>query len=145
MIDREDRKPDKKFRFVRIINPVVNIIIAKNIASLIVTRLAGSGLFNVLFINLSLSLSMISFKTFAELVIKNDAMDSMKKLLQMILPWILDPIKKDIDAENTTVNVNLILIKLLISLLITCINEEYLFICISHLFYETTKGLYYIL
>ena len=73
----------------------------------------GIGLSIVRFINLSRSFSMISLNPFAAPVTRKPPTVNITQLTQFISPCNLLPIKKQIEAEKTTVRVSLSLINLL--------------------------------
>ena len=68
----------------------------------LVIRPAGIGRSAVRFINLSKSFSIISLKPLAAAVTKKPPMVNKNQLVQFTNPCSLLPIKKEIEAENTT-------------------------------------------
>src|SRR5690606_6009167 len=107
IIENTDSKPTKKLSCTK--NNVPNMPINKlsTNACPVVVRPAGSGLSAVRFINLSRSRSIISLKPLAAPVTKNPPTVRISQFSQMISPCCLAPIKKDMEAEKTTVSVSL--------------------------------------
>src|SRR5690606_35194047 len=104
-MENTEINPAMKFKFTKTNVPAIPINTLKTNACPVVILPAGNGRSIVRFINLSMSFSMISLKPFAAPVTKNPPIVNNNQLNHMISPCCFAPIKNEIDAENTTVNV----------------------------------------